>query len=501
MPLPLLENVFKLSGVPTHTFVKATEYDRLFVALRTSGRGVVIEGPSGIGKTTAVAQALTELDGLDSALRLSARSADDRDFIAELPSLRDAGPVVIDDFHRLEEPLRRRIADFLKVLADEERTDSKLIVVGINKAGDSLVSFAPDLSTRIDIIRLEANPDKSVRELIEKGERALNVAIGAQNSIVHEANGSFFLAQMLCHNLCLEAHVTEAHDSEKPRRIAMGFERVRARVMDELSYKFRDVTLQFARGPKLRREGRAPYLHILRWLAEADEWSITLDHEIDAHPEQRQSVNQVVEKGFLENLLHSNPRFSDILHYEPSTTVLTVEDPQFVFYLRNILWTKFAMQVGYFRAQFPSKYDFALSFAGSERKIAKYLFEILTEMEFQVFFDEDEQHHILAAHVEDYLRPIYRSEAQYVVCFLSNSYPTRLWTKFESEQFKTRFGEGAVIPIWFKDAPRGMFDESSRIGGLEFDPDGNHYDQAVRIAEMLRKKMGTPRLSPRTKLG
>jgi Holliday junction resolvasome RuvABC ATP-dependent DNA helicase subunit len=235
MPLPLLENVFKLSGVPTHTFVKATEYDRLFVALRTSGRGVVIEGPSGIGKTTAVAQALTELDGLDSALRLSARSADDRDFIAELPSLRDAGPVVIDDFHRLEEPLRRRIADFLKVLADEERTDSKLIVVGINKAGDSLVSFAPDLSTRIDIIRLEANPDKSVRELIEKGERALNVAIGAQNSIVHEANGSFFLAQMLCHNLCLEAHVTEAHDSEKPRRIAMGFERVRARVMDELS--------------------------------------------------------------------------------------------------------------------------------------------------------------------------------------------------------------------------------------------------------------------------
>jgi hypothetical protein len=46
-----LEDVYKLSGIPTHTFVKPVEYSKLLVSLRTPGRGLVVEGPSGIGKT------------------------------------------------------------------------------------------------------------------------------------------------------------------------------------------------------------------------------------------------------------------------------------------------------------------------------------------------------------------------------------------------------------------------------------------------------------------
>ena len=118
-----LEDVFKLSGVPEVTFVEPIEFPRLVVALRTKGRGVVIEGPSGIGKTSAVSKALLKLDA-DSAsttLELTARKKDDRDLIAELPSMHDAGLVVIDDFHRLPPEVRGEIADFLKVLADEEK--------------------------------------------------------------------------------------------------------------------------------------------------------------------------------------------------------------------------------------------------------------------------------------------------------------------------------------------------------------------------------------------
>ena len=46
-----LEDVFKTSGTPTYTFVRPVEYTKLIVALRTKGRGLVVEGPSGIGKT------------------------------------------------------------------------------------------------------------------------------------------------------------------------------------------------------------------------------------------------------------------------------------------------------------------------------------------------------------------------------------------------------------------------------------------------------------------
>jgi hypothetical protein len=487
MSEPRLEEVFKLSGIPTYTFVRPLEYTKLLVSLRSPGRGVVIEGPSGIGKTTAVTQALGELGLEEKTLRLSARKTDDRDLIAELPKISSAGTVIVDDFHRLDEGIRRGIADFLKTLADEERQDVKLIVVGINKAGDSLVAFARDLNNRIDTIRFETNPEERVQELVQKGEAALHITLGPASEIVEAANGSFYLAQMLCQESCLAAGVTEAA-TDGTADISISFETVRERVMERLSRAFSDTAIRFAAGPKLRRAGRAPYLHILKWLAEANEWSISLDREMASHPEQRGSVGQVVEKGYLDTFLLKNAEFAEILHYEPSTHILTVEDPQFVFFLRNQSWTRFAERVGYVNTDFKSRYDFALSFAGQDRDVAERLFQLLAEEEFEVFYDKNEQHRILAENVEEYLAPIYRSEASYVICLLGPEYPKRVWSKFESEQFEERFGKGGVVPIWFTTAPPGAFDESARVGGYTFDPAEARDPQLQELVDMLKRK-------------
>jgi len=56
-----VQDVFKVSGVPTHTFIRPSAFNRLKVALDTPGRGVVVEGPSGIGKSTAVTKVLEDL--------------------------------------------------------------------------------------------------------------------------------------------------------------------------------------------------------------------------------------------------------------------------------------------------------------------------------------------------------------------------------------------------------------------------------------------------------
>ena len=85
---PKLEEVYKLSGVPTYTFVKPLEYNRLLVALRTPGRGVIVEGPSGIGKSTSIFHVLDELSLGKNASVLSARKADHRAIIQELPDHR-----------------------------------------------------------------------------------------------------------------------------------------------------------------------------------------------------------------------------------------------------------------------------------------------------------------------------------------------------------------------------------------------------------------------------
>jgi hypothetical protein len=54
-----------------------------------------------------------------------------------------------------------------------------------------------------------------------------------------------------------------------------------------------------------------------------------------------------------------------------------------------------------------------------------------------------------------------------------------------------------VIPVWFTTAPPGLFDESSRVGGLTFDPNGDHAGQITMVAELLRRKLAERR-NPQT---
>ena len=259
-------------------------------------------------------------------------------------------------------------------------------------------------------------------------------------------------------------------------------------VMVDLSRQFRDVAVDFARGSKLRREGRAPYLHILRRLADSNEWSLDLSDALRTHPDQRGSVGQVIDKGYLAALISAEP-LSDYFHFEPSTAILSVEDPKLIFYLKNLVWRAFTREVGFPSDVFQYKYDFALSFAGVDRAHAERLFDLLSEREVATFYDMNEQHQIMAQNIETYLAPIYRSEAKYVVPLLSPAFPTRIWTKFESDQFRQRFGENAVIPIRYSTAQPGFFSDDQKYGGVGFDSNGDVDAQLQEIADLLCKKL------------
>lgn len=486
-----LEDVYKKSGIPTYTFVKPVEYNKILVSLRTKGRGLVIEGPSGIGKTTSIQKAIEELGLNKSVFKLSARKKDDREFIQELPDLGNIGTVIIDDFHVLENDAKSSIADYLKVLADEEDENSKLILIGINKAGDSLIKTAADLNNRIDTIKFESNPDKKIDELITLGEKALNIVLNTKEDIVALAKGSFHIAQYLCNEICTYEGILDRQ--EKTFEFKTSIELIKQKVLDEFGRTFFAKAKSFASGTRLRREGRAPYLHLLYWLSLSDDWSIQIDDIIRAYPQHKLSILQVADKGHLEGVIRDDEGIQDVIHFDPHSRILSVEDPKFMFYLRNLLWSKFAKQVGFLSFDIKGKYDFALSFAGEERILAEKFNDILLENDIAVFYDKNEQSRILGENIEDYLAPIYSSEARFVVPLLSKSYPKKIWTKFESDNFKQRFGDNSVIPIWYSDCPPGIFDESRKYGGITYDVADDIDNQAKLICEALIQKISEQR--------
>lgn len=493
--MKMLEDVFKLSGVPTDTFVKPVEYIKLLVSLRTKGRGVVVEGPSGIGKTTSVKKALEELNLDNEIIFLTARKQEDVSVISKIHEGENKGIIIIDDFHRLNEDIRNKIADYMKTLADEESEEVKLVIVGINRVGDSLIKFASDLNNRIDTIKFESNPKEKIKELISKGEKALNISLKDKEKIIENANGSFHITQYLCHNMCIDSGIIEEVESDSPKEVNSSLEVTKSRVLEELARVFFEKARKFATGPKLRKDGRAPYLYILNWLAESNEWTLSLDQAMIDHPENKVSISQIVEKGYLNKFIKDNNSiFSEILHYDESTHIVSAEDPKFIYYIRNISWRQFAKKVGYRNLTFKNTYDFALSFAGEDRDIAEKIFNKLSQEEVSVFYDKNEQYRILAEDVEDYLAPIYKSEAQFIIVLMSKNYPKKIWTKFETSQFKDRFGENAIIPIWFDDVNEGFYHEISRIGSISFDRKGDINHQIRAIVTDLIKKLADSKL-------
>ena len=494
--MALVEDVYCLSGIPNHNFVPPVRYDAMKVAVRTPGRCVIFEGPSGIGKTTVVVKILEEINKFKDTTFLSAREPGDLDLIQELPSLGSLGIVVVDDFHRLDEGVKNKLSDFMKVLADRSDPSSKLILIGINQAGIELINYANDLGMRLDRFRLESNPPEKLMELIEKGENSLNVCVADKAGIAKRSYGSFHIAQMLCHNLCVDSGVIETFESDSPKDLTLSSDVVSERTMEVLSATFQSPCMEFAGGSKIRREGRAPYLHILKWLAESDDWWIDISERMRREPTAKASVGQVVEKGFLESLLKDK---KDILapyfNYQPKTTVLSIEDPKVMFYLKNLVWRQFSKKLGYRSDFFEGDYDLALSFAGGDRAFAERLFELFSEREVAVFYDKNEQHRIIAENVEDYLAPIYRSAANYVLPLLSPEYPSKIWTKFESDQFKDRFGDGAVIPVRFRTAQPGYFSDEQKFGSVSFDPSGDVETQLREVVEIICLRLAEDRSS------
>lgn len=489
-----VEDVFKDSGIPTFTFVEPNEYPKMLVALRTNGRCLVVEGPSGIGKTTCVLKVLERLRPKGSGFKiLTPRKKKN---LTEINNLlrnnENTGIVLIDDFHLLPKETKIALSDLMKTIADEEREDIKLVLIGINKAGDSLVNLAPDLNNRITTVKFEINPDTKILELITKGEKALNINIQYKNQIVKKANGSFHITQLICKELCTMENVLSAMNNH--RVLTTDINSVVDKIMSDLARVFDAKAKEFAIGTRLRSSGRAPYLHLLLWLAESKEWSIRMNDIYTTYPNHKASISQVVDKGFLAKLIQNNENINSVIHYDETSKILTIEDPKFIFYLQNIDWNKFIQKLGFNFFDSSKKYDFAVSFAGEVRTIVAELVNILqNKYECSIFYDYNEQHKILGEDLKSYFDPIYSSDAEFVVVFMDKNYPRKLWTNFESDRFKSRFGENAVIPIVFKGCEPTQFDMLSTVGYLLYDPDKEQNAQLEEIANLLVRKLEAKR--------
>ncbi|UJF33043.1 hypothetical protein [Paenibacillus hexagrammi] len=178
-------------------------------------------------------------------LETTARDPANLNRIENLPNEGFRGSVIVDDFHRFDDKVKEEIADYMKVLADRDDENTKMVIVGINKTGDSPVKFASDLNNRIDPIRFKPTLPEQIFKLISTGESVLNVEIDTKEEISAAAQGSLHIAQILCKDLCLRAVVIEKCVDKQ--RLSVSLELIKQNAYENLERTFAETARIFAR--------------------------------------------------------------------------------------------------------------------------------------------------------------------------------------------------------------------------------------------------------------
>lgn len=305
-----LGDVFTVAGVPTVTFVEPDDFAEFRMSLRQPGLGIVLEGPSGIGKTTMLRNAVArDRERLGEVTVLSARNPADLPAITALPE-EHTGLVAVDDFQRLPADLQNKLADYLKLLADNGSSGRRLVLLGIPGTARHLVSVGTDVATRIRVFRLGAAVEGLIVRMIEQGEHALNIAFDRKAEISRASAGSLLTAQMLCWQIAVTAGVEQTEPGRKAVRTDLAH--ARAKVTERLKVKYHDVVVDFVTRD---RPDEAVCVDLLLELARTPDGVLKLDG-------QRAEL--------FEGLR------GDHLFHDPRGRRLVADDPQFRFYLGQL---------------------------------------------------------------------------------------------------------------------------------------------------------------------
>ncbi|MFC4636971.1 TIR domain-containing protein [Deinococcus hohokamensis] len=470
--------VFRTVGLPHYTYVKPSRYGEIYLDVESPGKHLLIEGPSGIGKTCVVYKVFEDLEISDVDFTyISCRDQDAADKVNEaielsLAEVAGGHYYFIDDFHILDASARHDLGEKLKRISDStfKSTDSvKFILVGIPTAGESLLYNAKDLGPRIGMYKFHTADNDEIGTVIEYGESALNIEFSDKESIIAESAGNFWLAQHLCLKICAQNSILAKQTHKKTANV--NIIKARNNLLTELHSKYRDVVIAFARGKKWRPGGNKPYLDILLSIANRGESVQTFDAIKSAvDPSKRPGINAVRKR--IPEVIYDKSKGTDLrkqLFFDADGGSFSIEDPLFLYYLKHLDQDQLYKELGISAENLKTfDYDIGFSFSGEDRKVVEEINKLLKEEDIVTFYDFDHQAALLGKNLEVYFESIYSSGCRYYLIFLGDTYREKVWPTLERNFITKADRKDHIIPVVLsKSSKTIMLGLPSSIGHID----------------------------------
>ena len=464
-----LEDVFKTVGLPPYTYIKPPYYGEVRADITHPGKHLLIEGPSGIGKTCVVFKVFEELKYRQNHdfLYVSCRDADAVGVVDGFLSAASNGAptgvplIVIDDFHLLATARRSAIGSLLKRLSDrafELAIPPKAVLIGIPTTGVSLLSDAYDLGPRLGTYVLKRVSDVEIDKLVSEGENALEVLFEDREILLSESAGNFWLAQYICNKVCASQEIYETQD--ETRILTFDILGIRGRLMTDLTQRYMTVAKTFAKGKKWRPGGNKPYLEILLAICKIPESVITFDKLLYVLPEKRKPGIKAVRTRIAEVLLDPAKQVDlrKQIAFDPDAG-FSIEDPLFRYFLNNLdpkrLYQELGVEDSVVEQANLYSYDIGFSFAGEVRRLVEVAIAELKREDVVTFYDYDQQAVLLAMDLEKILERVYAESCRFYLVFLDKNYRDKVWTKYEKDVMTRPGRKDHIIPVIVDDDGAG----------------------------------------------
>ncbi|WP_454737575.1 AAA family ATPase [Cupriavidus necator] len=460
-----LGDVFKTVGLPPYTYVKPKHYGEVRADISQAGKHLLIEGPSGIGKTCVVFKVFEELhweEGREFTY-VGCRDQDAEQVIdaflqkaadGDVPSPR---VLVIDDFHLLTAMKRAGIGSTLKRLSDrafEQAEPAKVILIGIPTTGVSLLSDAYDLGPRLGSYALNRASDTEIDKLISEGEQALAILFEDRDVLLSESAGNFWLAQYVCNKVCAIEEVYETQDD--PKILTFDILGIRGRLMAELTQRYLPIARTFAKGKRWRPGGNKPYLEILLALCKIPDSVVTFDQLLQIVSERRRPGIKAVRARISEVIFDPN-RGTDLrkqIAFEADSG-FSIEDPLFRYFLTNLdpklLFRDLGIEESAVESGRLYTYDIGFSFAGEVRRLVEFVNAEMKAEDLVTFYDFDQQAILLSMDLQDVLGKVYSESCRYYLVFMDKHYREKVWTRFEKDVMTNGKRSDHIVPVVIDD--------------------------------------------------
>ena len=397
------------------------------------------------------------------------------------------GTFVIDDFHRLDQSLQTKLADLAKMAAEQAIDTSslpKLVLIGISQIGSALIQLVPDIAKRTGIHRIQPGTQDDIAKLIKAGCDELNITIEKSELIFEETKGDYWLTQQICQSICTINGIIET--SEKRLGVSFDLKDLRRKVVERLASAYYPAVKEFCRGRRFR-PSNDPYYKLLRAVGQQDSSIVDLNELANVSTEVRGSINNIKDYR-LTVLLQSKPLCSRHFYYNQDTKNFAIEDPALFYFLKHLDWNILRSDCGFREATKDYEYDFALSFAGENRELARSIAKNLEILDARVFFDEYFEANFLGEAWSRKFREIFSETSRLVVCLLDSHYAEKIWPKFEKECFEPRVASGEVIPIFLDDTPFVGIPKDTVGIRFSWDSSKDNWEDRV-ISEIVYKLM------------